>query len=108
MKQDEEHLKLLSIFHYILAGMAGLFALFPILHLIMGLIVICTASGYTGNGPSPAIIGWIFVMFALLFISLGLTMAVLILTTGRFLAQRKHYQFCFVMACIECIFMPFG
>ena len=35
MNQDEEHLKLLSTFHYILAGMAGLFALFPIFHLIM-------------------------------------------------------------------------
>jgi hypothetical protein len=108
MNQDEEHLKLLSIFHYILAGMAGLLALFPILHLIMGLIVICTANGYTGNGPSPSLIGWVFVIFALLFIGLGMTMAVLILITGRFLARRKHYQFCFVMACLECLFMPFG
>ena len=108
MNQDEEHLKLLSTFHYILAGMTGLFALFPIFHLIAGLVMIVASSTYTGNGPSPAIVGWIFVVFAILFIGLGLTMAVLILTTGRFLARRKHYQFCFVMACIECLFMPFG
>jgi hypothetical protein len=108
MNQDKEHLTLLSIFHYIVAGIAGLFSLFPIIHLIAGLVMICAANTYTGNGPSPALIGWLFVIFAIVFISLGWTMAILILTTGRFLAQRKHYQFCLVMACIECLFMPFG
>ena len=27
---------------------------------------------------------------------------------GRFLATRKHYMFCLVMAAIECLFTPFG
>jgi hypothetical protein len=40
MKQDEEHLRLLSIFHYVVAGLAALFALFPIFHLILGLFMI--------------------------------------------------------------------
>jgi hypothetical protein len=110
MNQDREHLKLLSIFHYVVAGMAGLFALFPIFHLIMGLVLIFASDKFTGNGspPPPEFIGWLFVIFALVFISLGWAMAILILTTGRFLARRKHYQFCLVMACIECLFMPFG
>ena len=30
MAQDDEHLRLLSIFHYVVAGMAALFAMFPI------------------------------------------------------------------------------
>jgi hypothetical protein len=28
--------------------------------------------------------------------------------TGRFLAHRKYYMFCIVMAAVECLFMPFG
>jgi hypothetical protein len=109
MNQDREHLKLLSIFHYVVAGFAGLFALFPIFHLIMGLVLIFASDKFTGNGsPPPEFIGWLFVIFALVFISLGWAMAILILITGRFLARRKHYQFCLVMACIECLFMPFG
>jgi hypothetical protein len=28
MTRDEEHLRLLSIFHYVVGGLAGLFALF--------------------------------------------------------------------------------
>ncbi|PYI82572.1 MAG: hypothetical protein DMF09_14100 [Verrucomicrobia bacterium] len=27
---------------------------------------------------------------------------------GRSLSRRKHYWFAFVVACIECIFIPFG
>ena len=39
MNQDEEHLNLLSIFHYVAGGLAGLFAFFPIFHLIFGLTI---------------------------------------------------------------------
>ncbi len=109
MKQDEEQLRLLSIFHYVVAGLAALIACFPIFHLILGLVFIFASKHVTGNGePPPAFIGWIFVILAATFIAIGWTIAALILTTGRFLAKRKHYQFCFVMACIECMFMPFG
>jgi hypothetical protein len=109
MKQDEEHLRLLSIFHYVVAGLAALIACFPILHLIVGLVFIFASNHLPANGnPPPAFIGWIFVIFAATFILLGWTMAALILTTGRFLARRKHYQFCLVMAGVECLFMPFG
>ena len=71
--------------------------------------MIVASDKFTGNGaPPPAFIGWIFVIFASVFILLGWTIAALILTTGRFLAKRKHYQFCLVMAGIECAFFPFG
>jgi hypothetical protein len=34
--------------------------------------------------------------------------AVLVLVAGSFIARRTHYTFCFVAACVECLFMPFG
>jgi len=34
--------------------------------------------------------------------------AALVITTARFLARRRHYLFCLVMAAIECAYMPFG
>jgi hypothetical protein len=40
MTQDEDHLKLLSIFHYVVGGLAGLFALLPIFHLVIGLVMV--------------------------------------------------------------------
>ncbi|MGA9779464.1 MAG: hypothetical protein ACLPRE_11955 [Limisphaerales bacterium] len=111
MKQDEEHLRLLSIFHYVVAGLAALFALFPIFHLIFGIFMILAPQKFAGHGqeqPPLALMGWFFVIFASVFITLGWTIAALILTTGRFLARHRHYQFCLVMAGVECLFMPFG
>src|SRR5712671_5278804 len=88
-KIDAEHLKLLSIFHYIMSGMAALFACIPIIHLVIGLVILLP-----GMASCFVLAGW--------------TLAVLILLAGRFIARRKHYTFCFVMACVECMFMPFG
>ena len=111
MTQDEEHLRLLSIFHYVVSGLAALFALFPIFHLVFGLFLIFAPDKFTGNGhnqPPAALLGWFFVIFAVTFITIGWTFAAFVLTTGRFLARRKHYTFCLVMAGVECLFMPFG
>ena len=37
MQNDEEHLRLLSIFHFVLVGMMILFFLFPLIHVTLGL-----------------------------------------------------------------------
>ncbi len=111
MTRDEEHLRLLSIFHYVVGGLAALFALFPIFHLVIGLFLILAPDQFAGNGhggPPAALIGWFFVIFAAAFITIGWTLAAFVLSAGRFLARRKHYTFCLVMAAVECMFMPFG
>jgi hypothetical protein len=106
---DSDHLRLLSVFHYIVSGLAAFFACFPIIHLVIGLFLIAAPQkfGPTNNQP-PAFIGWLFVGLASFFILAGWTFAVLVLIVGRSIARRQHYQFCFVVACLECIFMPFG
>jgi hypothetical protein len=109
MDQDEDHLRLLSIFHYVVGGLAALFALIPTIHLTLGLFIILAPQKFAGNGEGPpAFIGWIMVILASLFILLGLTVAGFIMASGRFLAQRRNYLFCLVMAGVECLFMPFG
>ncbi|MDY7038462.1 MAG: hypothetical protein SV375_20180 [Thermodesulfobacteriota bacterium] len=109
MNQDLQHLKLLSVFHYVVAGLAAIFACFPLFHLIFGLIMVFFPEkmGTHGNAPPP-FIGWIFIIFAGCFILFTLTLSVLILISGRFIAQRRHHLFCTVMAAVECLFMPFG
>ncbi len=109
MTRDEDHLRLLSVFHYVVSGIAGLFALFPVLHLVMGLVFILAPEKMQGQGPPlPGFFGWMFVIMALVFITIGLTFAACVFATGRFLARRRHYLFCLVMAGVECVFMPFG
>ena len=106
---DSDHLRLLATFHYVVAGMAALFACFPIIHLVVGLFFILAPQkvGHGSNAP-PAFIGWLFVIFASCLILLGWTFAALVLSAGRCIARRKRYMFCFVIGCVECLFMPFG
>jgi hypothetical protein len=106
--EDLQHLRLLTIFHYIVAGIAGVFSLFPVIHLIVGLVML--AGGFEGDaGASEArFVGMIFVAIAGTFILLGLTFAVLLAVAGRSLALHRNYTFCLVMAGIACVFMPFG
>ena len=109
MTQDEEHLRMLSIFHYIVGGLAGLFALIPIVYLLFGLFFIFAPEKFASQGAAPpAVIGWIFAIFAAIFIALGLVVAGLVIAAGRFLSRRKHHLFCLVMAGVECAFMPLG
>ena len=109
MNQDEEHLKLLSIFHYVVGGIAALFALFPIFHLVFGLVMIFAPAAFDGKGQGPpAFVGWLFVIFAAMFITVGLIFAAFVATTGCFLRKRSHYLFCLVIGGVECLFMPLG
>jgi hypothetical protein len=98
MKQEEQ-LRLLSIFHYVMAGLSALFACIPIIHLTLGLFMVFAPETFHNKGDNapPAFLGWFLVIFAAMFILIGWTFAAFIFTTGRFLAKRKHYMFCLVM-----------
>lgn len=107
--QDEDHLKLLSIFHYVVAGLAAVAALFPILHLVIGLAMLLAPNKFNGHpDPMTRFIGVMLVVFAVLFMLAGWTLAVLIYLAGRFLARHRHHTFCVTMAAVQCLFMPFG
>jgi len=110
MNHDSEHLRLLAIFHYVVSGLAVLFSFFPLLYSAMGGFMLYAAHhpGPHNQEPPPAIVGWIFIVFGALFFLAGLAMAICILIAGRSLARQRRYWFAFVMACIECLFMPFG
>ena len=110
MNQDDQHLNLLSIFYYVVAGLAALFACIPFIHLAIGIAMLAGAFPPPEDGGEgvPTFVGWIFVGVASLLIVTGWVLAVMLLITGRFLSKRKHYTFCFVTAAISCLFMPFG
>ncbi len=107
MNDDREQLTLLSIFHYIVAGLIGLFSCFPIFHLTIGLTMLF---GGFGSGPDapPRLMGLFFVLFAAAFMGLGWALAVAIALAGRFLSTRRNRMYCLVIAGISTLFMPFG
>ena len=110
MNRDKEHLQLLAVFHYVVAGLATLFCFFPLLYSILGGFLLYAANhpGPSNQEPPPAVLGWVFIVLGTLFFLAGVAMAICILIAGRSLALCKCYPFALVMACIECLFIPFG
>ncbi len=109
MNQDQEHLELLSIFHYIVGGMAALFSFFPIVYLILGTLFIVAPGRIQGSGGTlPAFLGWIFIILGGSIMLVGLAFAVCVILAGRYITKRRHYIFCLVIASLNCLFMPFG
>jgi len=111
MDQDEQYyLKLLAIFHYILAGIIGFISCLPIFHVIIGLLIVfgcLQLQDGAEKSPSP-FIGLIFLIPALLFIVSGWAAAVCIFLAGRKISKRKSWLYCMVLAGFECFFMPLG
>jgi hypothetical protein len=109
MNDDLNHLRLLSIFHYVVAGFAALFSLFPVIHLVMGILMVTGHFPDDRHGdPVPSVLGWFFIAIACLIILAGLTFALCVFLAGRFLTRRRHYLFCLVVAGFASMFMPFG
>ena len=112
MNEDLNHIKILSIFHYVVAGMAALIACFPILHLIIG-ISILTGGLFQGSAePDSAfplsLFGLMFTIIPAAIILTGWAFAVCVAVAGYSLSRRQRYTFCLVVAGFCCMFAPFG
>lgn len=106
-RDDLQYLRLLSIFHYIIGGVAAFFSFFPSIYIAIGLLALYPP-GITPEEEVPRIIGWAFISMGVLFLLLGIAFSVCMIIAGRYLARHAHYIFCFVIAAIECVFFPFG
>ncbi len=109
-QEDAEHLRLLSIFHYVVAGLAALFSCLPVFHLVFGILMVSGVLPEQDPGPHQMVkmMGVLFIVFSTVIIVLGLGFSVVLALSGFYLGKRLHYMFCLVMAGIACIFMPFG
>jgi hypothetical protein len=103
LDQDEQYLGLLSIFHYVVAGLAACVACIFLFHFCIGIAMLTGAIN-----DVPDFFGIFFIVFSLAAITIGWTFAICLIVAGRSLARRKRYMFCLVMAALSCMFMPFG
>ncbi len=108
--EDAEHLKLLSIFYYVLAALTALGGLFPLPYVLLG------GAAVTGSFPPPSPseppppvwAGWVFVAIGVVAILFIWAFAVGYFLTGRWISERRNRAFCFVMGCISCLSVPLG
>jgi len=107
MNDDIQQLNLLSIFHYVIAGIIALFGCFPVFHLVMGALILTGTFGERGNQP-PAFVGLMFIGVALVLMLMMWAMAVAVWIAGDRLKQHTSYTYCLVVAALACTFVPFG
>ena len=82
-----------------------------LLYTAVGVIFIIAARHGTAKPDEELpheFLGWIFAVLGLVLFVIGIAIANCILIAGRSLALRKRYSFALVIACIECLFIPFG
>jgi hypothetical protein len=110
MNQDEAHLNSLSIAHYVVGAFMVLFSCMPLLHVAVGLSFIFGSGemlSEAGETPPP-FFGWMFFLIGLFFFIFAQAISISVIVSGRFLRKRKNYLFSFVLACVACLFVPFG
>jgi hypothetical protein len=111
---DEEHLRLLSLFHYIAGGITlfiSLIILFEFLLLFVfweGLMQQYGEHRYTSNHELDAAIFTIFFYLLLVILLIVITFGILEILSARFIKLRKHRTFSFIIAILNLFSIPYG
>jgi hypothetical protein len=108
-RNDFDHLRLLSCFHYVLGACVGLLTLTSLLYVTMGIKALGGSLCYSpGEPPLPAFAGIILIGMGTSQLGMGFTAAAMMMVAGRRLSRRTNPTFCLVVALLECLLLPFG
>jgi hypothetical protein len=103
---DLAQLRLLSVFHYVMAGLVALVALFPALYLVLGLLL---ATGrLAAEEEGSMVIGWLMASCGSFFAIVGFALVAIVAGAGFSLAAHRRYTYCLVVAAVLCLLAPFG
>ena len=109
-KIDADHLKLLSVFHFVAVGLAVLGLLFLLAHYTMFHAFFSNPKIWQNQKQPPipveffAIIKWFYLIMGTWFVA----SAVLNLFSGLFIRSRKHRTFSMIVGGVNCLHVPVG
>lgn len=117
--EDESHLHLLSVFHFVMGGLYTLGIGFIALHFLMMRLFMTmpqgprasTSIGIPATPPPPVMPPEIMTIMIGFYIVAGLVIASLAtgnILSGVWLRKRIQHTMTFVVAAINCAFFPFG
>jgi hypothetical protein len=110
-KRDLEHVRLLSIFHFVFAGLALLGIAFLGLHYFMMHTIFSNPDMWKspkgGEPPPQAFLNafiWFYIFGSVVLLA-GLVLNVL---SAFFLLQKRHWLFSLIIGGLNCLQIPFG
>jgi hypothetical protein len=108
---DEEHLRLLSIGHYIAGGFTIAITFLLLFYFFIFLLLARRPGLFGGqNNPHPppaGILGFVAIIFGFLIVA-GWTFGGLTIYVGRCIKRRVRRTLTLVVACLNTLSMPFG
>jgi len=109
-KIDDDHLRLLSAFHFVMAGLSVLGLLFIVAHYAVMSSVFGNPEMWKTNkgGPPPQEFWWAFQWMYLLLGGLIVAGGVVNFLSGKYLRVKKNRMFCMIVAGVNCLNMPLG
>lgn len=111
IRQDGEYLQILSVLYYVMTGFACLSGCFTTMYLFIGFAMLGGAAAGNMNQDEAAglaVMGGFISAIMLVAVVLTWTFAYCLYRTGRNLREARNPTFCFVMACLICLSIPFG
>lgn len=108
---DEQHLKLLTLFYYIMSGLSALGVCAGGIYVFMGWFMaegMRRSSKTSPNAPSPEFFQWLFTGLGAGVIVMSLVLGLLYFLDARWISQRRHRMFTYVLAGFSCLSIPVG
>ena len=109
MDEELKRLSLLSKLNYVMSGLIALFSCFPLVHVVLGLMILTGKLPPSQGGTAPPVfVGWLFLLVGSLIILLGWGTAFCVFLAGRKLARCKNWTFCIAVAAVQIMMVPLG
>ena len=110
--RDADHLRVLSILHYVWGGLVLLFSSFAIVYIVLGVLMLTGRFAFaTPPGqrpPPPELMGWMMAGMGGCGLALGVAIGIANLVSARKMSRRQGRVFSIVMASINCLSVPLG
>lgn len=124
MNNETGHLKILSVFHFILAGLFVIYLILPIVYFAFGCMLLSDGFtsdllgtyGYSNYAPDLdqfmmayfRAMSVFFIVFSALWFCFSAGFIVCMILAGVNLLKKRHYYYCMVMAAIATLIPIFG
>ena len=108
---NEEHLRQLSLFHYLNAGITALISSMFLIYMGFGTLMLLNPHGFTNattDASSVGTTGWVFFLIGLIPLVIGWSYSALNVAAGRFIRLRKRRNLCLFVSGLNVLNAPFG
>jgi hypothetical protein len=107
-QEDEQNLNVLSICHFIYAGLFGLVSLVFGTILVVTMLATAGAAAHGKGGPEAAAVIGIADVILGVFVVFFLAKTTLLAYSGACIRRRRNRTLSMVMACLACLNVPLG